>query len=107
MEVKYNPQPGDPTVIREHGIQFESGKFVTVADDHPKARKIAENPTFEVKGKKAEKQEPVDPDITADPDLTAARAELDKRGVKYHHKSGLAKLQQQIHDHDAGVKAKD
>ena len=103
-QVKFNPQPGDPAVIREHGLVFEAGKFTDVPEDHPKHSKIINNPTFEVKGKKADKEEEVNPELEADPAIFAARAELDKRGVKYHHKSGLAKLQQQIADHDNGVK---
>ncbi len=103
-EVTYKPQDGDPAVIREHGLVFEAGKSTKVPEDHPKHHKIVNNPAFEVKGKKAEKPEDVNPELEADPAIFAARAELDKRGVKWHHKSGLAKLQQQIADHDNGVK---
>lgn len=94
MEVKYNPQPGDAQVIREHGVTLEAGKFVSVDDKHPKADKFRGNPTLEVKGAKKEvKEGEENPELTIDPEIVKVRAQLTEKGIKWHHKAGLATLQ--------------
>ena len=40
MKVTYNPQPGDPTVIYNHGVTLTAGKAVDVPDDHDLFRRL-------------------------------------------------------------------
>ena len=40
----------------------------------------------------------VTPQTTQDVEADALRAELDKRGIKYHHRAGVAKLRELLED---------
>jgi hypothetical protein len=80
MRVRFigSDEPGEDAVCVVFGMTFPRGEWVEVDN-----AKLAANPAFEV-------------DIDGDdgPDLNAdeLKAELDRRGVKYHHKAGPAKL---------------
>ncbi|MFZ5667957.1 MAG: hypothetical protein ACOY4K_00535 [Pseudomonadota bacterium] len=71
---------GDPeeTGCQVFGQWFPLGEWVEVA-----SAKLATNPCFEFDA---------DADEEADPSVEDMKAELDRRGVKYHHKAGPAKL---------------
>jgi hypothetical protein len=72
---------GDPTDDAScvaFGRTFVNGEWVEGDDLHPK---LAANPTFETQGFDA-----------PGPDIDALRAELDAKGIAYHHKAGPAKL---------------
>lgn len=60
------------------GQWFPVGEWVSTQN-----AKLAGNPAFEVDA---------DRDEEPDPSVDDMKAELDRRGVKYHHKAGPAKL---------------
>ena len=71
-------EPGEDDVCEAFGQLFPRGEWVEVDN-----AKLAANPAFEVD---------IDGDDAPDPNVDALKAELDRRGVKYHHKAGPAKL---------------
>lgn len=69
---------GEDAVCVVFDQSFPRGEWVEVSN-----AKLAANPAFEVD---------TDRDDRPDPQVSDIKAELDRRGVKYHHKAGPAKL---------------
>lgn len=80
MRVRFigSGEDGEDAVCVVFEQSFPLGEWVEVSN-----AKLATNPAFEVDA---------DGDDEPDPPLEDIKAELDRRGVKYHHKSGPAKL---------------
>lgn len=83
MRVRYigTEDPTDNASCGVFGLTFERGEWVDL--DGPAPSKLLTNPTFEVD---------TDGDGEAGPTVEELRAMLDELGVKFHHKSGAAKL---------------
>lgn len=80
MKVRFvgSGEDGEDTVCVVFNQSFPLGEWVEVSN-----AKLATNPAFEVDA---------NGDADPDPSLDDMKAELDRRGVKYHHKAGPAKL---------------
>lgn len=80
MRVRFigSGEPDENEVCEVFGMTFPLGEWVEVDN-----AKLANNPAFEVD---------IDGDDEPDPTADELKAELDRRGVKYHHKAGPAKL---------------
>ena len=80
MRVRFigSGEPDENEACEAFGITFPLGEWVEVDN-----AKLASNPAFEVD---------IDGDDEPDPNIDQLKAELDRRGVRYHYKAGLAKL---------------
>lgn len=82
MKVRFigSDDPTEDTICTVFGQDFARGEWVEVSN-----AKLASNPAFEVDA---------DRDDEPDPTVDEMKAELDRRGVKYHHKAGPARLKE-------------
>jgi len=80
MKVRFigSGEDGEDAVCVTFGQSFPLGEWVETSN-----AKLAGNPAFEVDA---------DGDAEPDPTVDEMKAELDRRGVKYHHKAGPVKL---------------
>lgn len=80
MKVRFigSNDPTEDSVCIVFGQTFPRGEWVETAN-----AKLAGNPAFGVDA---------DRDDEPDPTVEEMKAELDRRGVKYHHKAGPVKL---------------
>lgn len=92
MKIKYI---GDEQFVQyadEEVLGFQRDKWVEVADDHPLAGKLRNNPQFQVDG--------VKPRVAAHDDSFEERdrliAQLEARGDKVDRRKSLAALQEQL-----------
>lgn len=81
MRVRFigSGEDGEDAVCTVFGQSFPLGEWVEAS-----SAKLTGNPAFEVEAGAGE------PDLTVD----EMKAELDRRGVKYHHKAGSARLKE-------------
>lgn len=99
----------DPSVqvIEQYGHTFVKGVPTSVPDKDERMGKFKAMSVFHVKGEdkgapepvEAVEPEPVDPD--AGTELAALRAEVEKAGGKWHHKSSAETLRKQLADAQA------
>lgn len=82
MKVRFigSGEDGEDAVCTVFGQLFPLGEWVETSN-----AKLAGNPAFEVDA---------DGDREPDPTPDEMKAELDRRGVKYHHKAGAARLKE-------------
>lgn len=95
MQVRYIGDPAEnfdgPQVIEQYDISFVKNEFVEVPDDHPQAQKFKGNRTFEVKGSDRPKV-----DVDPEDDVQELRDELERRGVKFHHREKADSLRAKL-----------
>jgi hypothetical protein len=93
MRVRFigDPRHGGegPDRLSLFGVEFVKGQWVEVSDAFPK--KVARHSHFEVD---------TDGDGQPGPTLEELRAELDAKGIAYHHKAGVKRLLELLDDAD-------
>jgi hypothetical protein len=98
MRVRYIGDPSDqfagPLGIEEGGMTFLKGQWATVDDDHARAEKFRNNPTFEVKGDDRPALAAPKPDPEAE--LTELREALDARGLSYTEREKAPALRSRL-----------
>ena len=86
MKVTY---VGEEKFVHEAGFDFINGQPVDVPDDHPRAEKFANNPTFSVEGYEAEKP---DPKAKERAEKVSVMKALDTAGIEYDARLSIDKL---------------
>lgn len=79
---------GEELAVREAGLTFVRGESVDVPDDHPRAEKLRNNPTFTTEKAAGVEQ----------PKRDELKAQLDDMGVAYPANAGEAKLEKLLAD---------